>query len=686
MSEKAFQEAQRQLETLVVETCKARWHQIYGPLRPRVGLTKEQKQAQAVVLEQYLRKWANNTEAFIDDCGWAPDPVGNFGKDAIPEDLSPRGMVPIVMFKAQREVVRELDRLLNESGQSALCVVKSRQVALTTVILWWCLHKWLFRPSTTGLLGTYRDEFIDKQGKGERIASSLFGRLRMFLDAFLWCVPSLKFQSGKPLKTTKAATAQWNENIAGLGENDDVKNRLTRPRWIISGTEIFPGAVGNWIQGQLPSDSFGRSISATYAFMDELGQYAKELGAGKDHEAWAASTANTKLRVGGGTIPEGGGSGTLFYELSEEQPESAVLAKFKIHWSDIAPYRAGAAWLCPHCEQRNPWKEPRGPGRGGLEKSCLRCHKTTLVRYHHMTSPWFERQCLLLKNDPVAIARELQMDWGASRGDRLFSMWSPGDSIIKRPMNVRELSVAGFDPGQTMKNPGAWISARISPDKGTAHIVGYWMAAVPLYEYWVPFLKHWSPQRLERAVLGFGKYAGKRFVDAFDYPPEALEMLAAASAFIPPFVYGDKAGDRQWGAASPYDVLADYGVTVDAERTKEREVLVQNGIQWVSRMTIEPAIAQIRPPTPFKGQFPHIQGVFESAKPKDHGGQAVYKLDVDKQDPPYVNNAVDAWLYLCRCFSGLEVHAMSQPDGGWEVESGRAGGNYDWGDGFMACR
>ncbi len=45
-------------------------------------------------------------------------------------------------------------------------MVKSRQVAATTILLWCALWAWLFRPATIGLLGTYKDEFIDAGGSG----------------------------------------------------------------------------------------------------------------------------------------------------------------------------------------------------------------------------------------------------------------------------------------------------------------------------------------------------------------------------------------------------------------------------------------------------------------------------------------------------------------------------------------
>jgi hypothetical protein len=347
------------------------------------------------------------------------------------------------------------------------------------------------------------------------------------------------------------------------------------------------------------------------------------------------------------------------------------------HWSDIVPYMAGASWICQACQHENPHPVQPGPGPKGTEKTCERCGTLQLVRYHHMTSPWFKQQCKLMLHDKVGIARELQMDWMSAQGDVLFSSLDPS-LVLPFQDSPSNYTLEGFDPGQSMKNPGAWVMGRYCPKTHRLAQVAYWMSVNPHPEYWVPFMKHWHPRQMRRMKVIYGKLAGRGYMEAFEYPDEALEMMERASQFPLGDIRGDKFGSHQGGVMSTYDVLMEYGIYVDWIKTPDREELVRNGVEWASRVLIDSKIEHLEPPTPLGGRFPSLMMAYQTAKPRqtDAEGRRIY--DVSKKEPPYVHGYADAFFYQVRDLD--QVHAIVNAGGHFVEEPWREPEYLDFGD------
>ena len=678
------------LKALVVEECYRR-AQLYDSFRIKPNDTKETREAKVELLILQLHEWKADPIAWLNDMAWAPDPKGAFGSKAVPEELAnyiPTKMVPFIPYPKQREVAIEFDALCRGDVDGDIGLLKSRQVAMTTMMIWMAEREFLFFKQSPGLMGTYEEGLIDQGGKGQRDPDSLFGRLRMFLDCMCHCIPALRFNShiykNRHSKADRAAQ-KWKNSGCGFESHEDTSFKLTRPPWYVYGNEIFPEAKGNWILGMLPSDSFGRSLSAHWALLDEIGQYNLNRD-GNDKDAWNACANNVKVRVGWGTIGKKSPLSSMLYELTEGRDEDDyTLTSFWVHWSDIVPYMAGARWKCRACAHSNPHPVLPGPGPKGHMLVCDGCVREIIVRYKDLWSPWYERVCLKMKMDKVGIARELDMDWQSSQGDTLFAAIDAGTVLERTTVRPTMIAFDGFDPGNSVDNPAAWVCGLYDPRARKIHIVGYWMAANAFAEFFVPFFKRWSSAQTKRMRLVYGKYSGMTFSEAFEYSDDAYRMMDHLATIGVPIgdIYGDKYGSHQNMTESAYDILANYGIYVNYEYTKDREALVRRGQEWAARIAIDDRIEDIKPMSPLNKRYPSIFQVFTTAKPTPVTGQGTYRVDVDKKTPPHVNHACDAWFYLCRAFAGHEIHASADSGGRFAVDGRREVKSVYFGDGSL---
>ena len=174
----------------------------YGDFRIQPGDTDKHREARGVLLLQLLARCSQDLPLFVETFAWSPDAKGQFGGDTVRDwcrplvdlGLIPGGAVPIVLFRIQRRALEEFQRALDRPGGADIALLKSRQVALTTLIGGWAfLWAWFFRDGFTAAVTSYDEDQIEKGGKGQREADSLFGRYRLFLDYMMTCVPALKF-------------------------------------------------------------------------------------------------------------------------------------------------------------------------------------------------------------------------------------------------------------------------------------------------------------------------------------------------------------------------------------------------------------------------------------------------------------------------------------------------------------
>jgi len=619
-----------------------------------------------------------------------PDPQGYFGgRGQIPEGLAPPRMVPILLYPRQREAIIEINRAIDAQEPVDINIVKSRQVAGTGIILSDFVGYYFFEPGFKALLGSYEEDVIDGGGGGHREGDSLFARLRMMLDAFFWCFgPNfglsqsvLRFNQHIP-KGFLFGKGRNIDNVAWLGKSDDVKMRVKRPRWTLFGNEVFPGASGNLVQGKMPSDKFGKSDSFSVALFDEFGEYDK-IGPGVDKKAYDAAGPCVRCRVTLGTVPEGGGHASHFKAL-HDKGNTATLKNFEIDWTDVAVYMIGAFYSCEHCGTEpivdsQPFRgrpsmygrETPGPSLEGIEKTCEHCGHVQLLTQERVSSPFFERVKDRLNFDPVALARYYRRNFDAAQSDRFFYTFDRDMAYTRRTRSPKAFMLDGLDPGYSTKHPAAWMLVEFDIPRQRPRVVGYWMAANTLILYWVPFLKRWSVKqmmrmRMDRGMLA-GEYENRPWMEAFRYSEKALKMMDRVSKYTKGGVLGDKFGSHNNQVMSPYSVLGHYRIHVNYEYTRDREQLCRDGVEWAARLEIDEEIADIHPDA-MSGSYPSLRQIFETAQPKKATGQAAQKFDVDKLIPPHVSHGVDAWLYICRAFTG-DVRQLVLPDGSRELET-----------------
>lgn len=666
--------ARKQLLDHITLECKWRWVHVYLPMTPTPRDDEAVKMAKARQCLLQLQQWAQDPVQFIMEACWSPDPRGLFGGGKIQAELAPPRMVPIVLWPAQEELVKTLHRVVEEDRELHFNLLKSRQVAATTIVLAFFIWCWLFRPGCKAVVGSLSEDAIDGGGKGHREGDSLFARFRMMLDAIVWCLPHLAFNQHRQERWKAEQRAR--DNIALMGESDDTKMRLVRPRWVVFKREIFKDARGNLVGGKLPSDKWARSDSFTLALLDEFGDYDK-LGAGVDKSTRESAVPCVSHIITQGTIPEGGGLDSEFKRLCD-RGQTLTLINMEIDWSDVGHYMIGAFWLCEKCRKANSWGKPSpGPGPKGATRNCEFCHHQQLVTRRTITSPYFERVKDLLNYDEIALARYYHRDWYASIGDRAFYTFDKDRALRSRgaTVNPHEMwrTIDGFDPGWSEKNPAAWVLVRFSETLQIPRIVAWHMAANRRIDWWIPFLKRVHPSRLFSTthpyILLYGADAGRPWKDVHDLRPQEIALLEHI-ARIPPGDYeGDKYGSHKTAVGeSEYHILDRYGINMRWEYTGDRGDLIGKARDlWVPRLEIDPVMADHRPVDPHGKQYPSILDCFLTARMVDtKSGQGQTKKDINKNEPWAVSHPIDAFLYACRSLPN-EVRATMGPAGSFVV-------------------
>ena len=184
MPDKNPTETPRELLDQLVKMVVARRHQtVYQAVQIRPDDKKSVREDKARLLFMLLDKWSKDPLEFVKDLGWVSDPRGEFGSRAIPRGHSPRQMTPFIPFPKQEEMCRIWQECLDAPGRMDFAGAKSRQVAMSWLMDLLAIWAWLFRGDTHGVLTTYKREYIDAGGKGQRSPVSIFGRLRLALDA-----------------------------------------------------------------------------------------------------------------------------------------------------------------------------------------------------------------------------------------------------------------------------------------------------------------------------------------------------------------------------------------------------------------------------------------------------------------------------------------------------------------------
>ena len=627
-----------------------------------------------------LNQWATDPIMWFTDCVYSPDPQDFFGGKTIPEGMTWAGMVPLIPHPAQCHLIQELDDIIRKSpalyaargltdiGQRLDANYwKSRQQALTTIVTGLCLKWWLFEPSFRGLLLSFEKEAVDAGGKDDRTEDSLFGRVRMQLDAFLWLYTPLQFNQhlSKRQRTFKEANT-----LSGMTGSEDKGFKLTRPPWFLDGHEIFPRASKNTLLGTVPSDTSGKSRSYSVVIFDEFGEYR----VGVDKKAYSAVKPCCPHLITIGTIPDGGGLASHFKRLSDDQDNPQLISRF-FSWTHNMIYMQDAYATCRGCDQKIPIKP--GPGFEYLEirvLDCALCGKQTSITHRDVRSKWFNSQTR--GEDEVNVERYYWGGWVGAQVNLAFHGFNATKALVARGATTAWQTHIGYDPGRSEQNPAVVLVMRVNPTSMRLRYIAHIQVAGWATQKLVPFFKCWRPSQLQREKIIYGSPAeiGQTFDQRFTYTRLERDIMERLSEFThgPKFYQGDKYGSHNnAGAGTAFGILNHYGVRPKYRYEMERDHWIQK-LQdvWVPALEVEDTFASTHPSG---GKYPTFLEVIQTAQMVTGEGHGEVKYDISGKLPsPYVKDVIDALLYLSRGLPNM-ARAMSDEAGNFSVQAPQKG-------------
>jgi hypothetical protein len=134
-----------------------------------------------------------------------------------------------IPFEHQKKIFTELDNAYKNKGD--LFIEKSRDLGVSYTVLAWILHRWLFEPGFSALVGSRKESEVDN-----RLNTSLFGKLRFMLYSLpKWLAP------------------------AGF-----------KKRFHDSHMKLINPENGSVIEGESANPNFGRGKRASVIFADEI--------------------------------------------------------------------------------------------------------------------------------------------------------------------------------------------------------------------------------------------------------------------------------------------------------------------------------------------------------------------------------------------------------------------------------
>lgn len=187
---------------------------------------------------------------FIDNYLMTYDPR----PESYPHDLD------FVTYEFQRELVKELIDAINNGTE--LFIEKSRDMGASWTVVAVILHCWLFMPGFQALLGSWREDYVEKRGDIKALFQKLDYLIMKIKDPLI-------LPEGFNLKDDECRTFM----------------KLRNPQ------------NGNAIIGESPSANFGRGGRFRLVLFDELGFWPH------DKSSWEAASESTRCRIAITTPP-----------------------------------------------------------------------------------------------------------------------------------------------------------------------------------------------------------------------------------------------------------------------------------------------------------------------------------------------------------------------------------------------
>lgn len=257
---------------------------------------------------------------------------------------------PFILFGYQEEGAR---KILKAIGVHDLLIEKSRQMGVSWLLMAIFVWLWLFRPAQSFLLGSRKEDLVDKPGD----SASLFWKLDYIIDRL----------------------PKW-----------------MRPGFDRTSKHYFNKENSSTIDGESTNDNFGRGSTKTAIDLDEF--QAAENG----HKLQDATQAATNCRLFVGTP---NGAAGAYYDQRTKMLETTPERVLNFHWR-LNPIYAAGLYSIEGCDKGSPPVILDGSYKFPENFNFL----DVVYPQFKVRSPWFNEQCLRASS-AQQVASELEIDY-----------------------------------------------------------------------------------------------------------------------------------------------------------------------------------------------------------------------------------------------------------------------------------
>jgi hypothetical protein len=241
-------------------------------------------------------------------------------------------VVPFITYGFQDETIT---RMCEAMGNKDMLIEKSRDMGASWVTLTVFAHQWMFKPMLSFLMGSRKEEYVDKTGD----LKGLFQKIDFIIEYLpMWMIPA--FERNKL----------------------HLKNKHN----------------GSTIDGESTNSDFARGDRRTAIFLDEFATVDN------GYEVESATRDVTRCRIYNST-PKG--TGNAFYDKREKMSRDGTGELIRMHWSEH-PDKAKGLYQ---------WQEDQGRVEFFDEFKFEESYP--FIKDGKMRSVWYDEQCRRAANE-----------------------------------------------------------------------------------------------------------------------------------------------------------------------------------------------------------------------------------------------------------------------------------------------
>lgn len=148
--------------------------------------------------------------------------------------------LPFILYTYEKDLINWLENLLEKKDQGL--VEKSRQMGVTWTVLAWLYYRWLFHEDFVALIGSRKEELVDKRDKDD----TLFYKLDYFLNRTpKWLMPK-GFNRLKDRRHLLLVNREKDSTIFGESSNSDFGRGATLSACFLDEFAAWPDAAASW--------------------------------------------------------------------------------------------------------------------------------------------------------------------------------------------------------------------------------------------------------------------------------------------------------------------------------------------------------------------------------------------------------------------------------------------------------